>query len=244
MFQLFDRIARSLRFRCGLRVAAAALETGDEDAFAAFYRSRVTDCSFLADPQHYEHPRAQWILKRADGGHLLEIGCGNGGMTSLLADVVDQIVALDVSKPSLDELAKKGLGNVETVNLMFEQFQPSRRFDWIVMTEIVEHLRQPSVLVTKCIRWLKPGGSLLITTPNGHWETDEHLHEFNLHTFMELFAGSEAETIQVGYLRDGDERRRWLVGQITAPARPPRPDDFHGRWSVARSRRQRVATQR
>ncbi len=242
MFRLLDRITRSVRFRCGLRVAAGALESGDDEAFAAFYQSRVTDCSFLGDPQHYEHPRVQWILKRANGGHLLEIGCGNGGMTRLLADVAEHIVAVDISKASLDELAQKGLPNVETVNVTMEQFEPSCRFDRIVMAEIVEHLRQPSVLVTKCVRWLKPGGSLLLTTPNGHWETDEHLHEFSLQTFMKLFVSSKAEAIQVGYLRDRDERRRWLVAQITAPASPPRPDEFHDRWSVARSRRQRVAT--
>lgn len=228
----------------GLRVAACGLEAGDDEAFTAFYQRRVTDCSFLADPQHYEHPRVQWILKRTNGGHLLEIGCGNGGMTCLLADVVDHIVAVDISKPSLDELERKALRNVETVNVLLERFQPSSRFDWIIMAEVVEHLHQPSVLVAKCVRWLKPGGRLLLTTPNGHWETDEHLHEFSLLTFMELFVGSEAETIQVGYLRDRDERRRWLVGQVTAPASPLRPDEFHDRRAVVRSRRQRASRQR
>jgi len=234
---MFSRIWQAIRWRLGQRVAAPELEFGDELSLVAFYDGRVTDCTFLSDPAHYEYPRAKWILDRVHGGKLLEVGCGNGGMTRLLAPKVDQIVALDVSGPSLRELEKLGLQNVKIVKGLIEHYEPECLFEWIVMSEVLEHVRQPAQIVRHCFNWLVPGGTLLITTPNGHWESDEHLHEFDLVAFSRILALPEAETVRFGYLRDCNNRRRWLVGEIVAPVNPalPLPD----RWQIAKERRQK-----
>jgi hypothetical protein len=47
-------VMQRVRWRLGLRVAAPELEAGDDKSIAAFYASRVTDCSFLTDHNHYE----------------------------------------------------------------------------------------------------------------------------------------------------------------------------------------------
>ena len=220
-----------------MRVAAPELEAGDDESLASFYRGRVTDCRFLADPEHYEHPRAQWIVGSVSGGRLLEIGCGNGGMTALLAPKVDRLVALDVSGPSLAAVAALGLANVELVDALVEDYQPEGPFDWIVMSEVLEHLRRPGEIIARLVSWLAPGGSLLVTTPNGHWESNEHLQEFSLDTFARLMAAGGAEAVTVQYLRDRQDRRRWLVGRASVADRPPAPDDFTDRGATRRRRR-------
>ena len=219
-----------------MRVAAPELEAGDEESFATFYRQRVTDCTFLADPNHYEYPRARYILDRVRGGRLLEIGCGNGGMTRLLAPQVEWLVAIDVSTPSLAELRALALPNVEVVEALVERYQPAATFDWIVMSEVLEHLRQPEEAIRRCVSWLAPGGTLLITTPNGHWESNEHLHEWNISSFARALAQSGGETFTAGYLRDQDGRYRWLVGSVTAPTREVVASDFTERWAVVKGR--------
>ena len=235
--KLLRRTSTSLRFRLGLRVAAPELESGNAEEVAKFYSARVTDCDFLGDPGHYEHPRAKWIVDQVEGGSLLEIGCGNGGMTRLLAPRAASLTAIDVSAPSLEALERLGLGNVTTVRGLLEDFDPSQPFEWIVMSEILEHLREPDRAIARCMPWLAPGGSLLLTTPNGHWESDEHLHEFTLESFAHLVTGVGPESVRTSYLRDRDGRRRWLVARLVAPESPPTPDDFHDRSSMARKRR-------
>jgi SAM-dependent methyltransferase len=234
-----NRISQSVRWQLGLRVAAPELEAGDDASITSFYNSRVTDCGFLSDPAHYEYPRAKWVLDRVQGGTLLEIGCGNGGMTRLLASRVDRVVALDISEPSLEELKRLGLKNVETVRTLVEHYQPDHLFDWIVMSEVLEHVRRPEQVVCRCFEWLAPGGTLLITTPHGHWESNEHLHEFDLSTFCRILTATNAEVIKLGYLRDSGNRRRWLVGEITAPVNLPTP--LPNRRQIIKERRRRSA---
>ncbi len=231
------KISQGVRWRLGMPVAAAELEIGTDESVAAFYRSRLTGCDFLEDPTHYEHPRAHWILQHARGGTLLEIGCGNGGMTRLLSPQVDRLIALDVSTPSIEAVRALGLPNVEADEALVEHYHPAVRFDWIVMSEVIEHLRKPADIIEKCLQMLAPGGALLLTTPNGHWESNEHLHEFSLASFAALLTVTAAETVQVEYIRDAEGRRRWLAGKAAMPLLPPTPDSFNDRREIVKLRK-------
>jgi trans-aconitate methyltransferase len=144
---------------------------------------------------------------------------------------------MGVSALSLEALEREDLGNVTTARGFLEDFEPSQPFEWIVMSEILEHLREPNRAVARCMPWLAPGGTLLLTTPNGHWESDEHLHEFTLESFAHLVTGVGPEPVRTSYLRDSDGRRRWLVARLVAPESPTTPDDFHDRSSMAQKRR-------
>lgn len=237
MFDLIRKINRSLRWRLGLNAVAPELEEGTDESVSNFYNNRVTACEFLDDPEHYEHPRAEWVLSVIDGGSLLEIGCGNGGMTRLLSPKVERITAFDVSRPSLDELEKLRLSNVITRQGLIENFHTDEKFDWVLMSEVIEHLRKPKETVDKAFEFVVPGGALVITTPNGHWESDEHLHEFSMATFAALLPATGCESFECSYLRDRDNKRRWLTAIVRKEKSPPTPDDFFDRKAIARKRR-------
>lgn len=220
-------------------VAAAELENGTDESVAKFYTERVTHCEFLDDATHYEYPRAKWVLEQLSDGNLLEIGAGNGGMTRLLAPKVTSLTAFDVSAPSLKQIDEMALSNVTTAQGLIETFQPGKLFEQMVMSEVIEHLRDPNQAVIKAFEWLAPGGRFILTTPNGHWESDEHLHEFSLAAFSTLLAETGCEKVEVGYLRDRDNRRRWLTAVLTKASTVPAPDDFFDRAAIARNRRQK-----
>lgn len=183
-------------------------------------------------------------MSHATGGDLLEVGCGDGGMTLLLAPRVSQLLAVDVSSPSLAAVRALGLPNVQTAEALVEDFVPGRAFDRVVLSEVLEHLRRPERVLERCFGWLNPGGRLLVTTPNGHWESDEHLQEFNFSRFGDLFTRLGAEEVTIAYLRDAAGRRRWLTASVVAPSTAPTPDDFFDRRAVAAARaRRRVSAQ-
>lgn len=235
--KLIGRIKRSVRWRLGLSAAAPELELGTDESVTNFYNKRVTGCQFLEDTQHYEYPRAAWVLSVISGKNLLEIGCGNGGMTRLLSPKVESITALDISSPSLDEVNKLGLPNVRTVQGLVENFRPDENFQWVLMSEVIEHLRRPKETIIKAFEFVAPGGALVLTTPNGHWESDEHLHEFSMTTFSHIVSQTNCESFECSYLRDRDNRRRWLTAVVRKPNTAPEPDDFFDRLAIARKRR-------
>ncbi len=211
---ILGRARNAIRWRLGLPVIAEALQRGTDGDVRAFYNSRLTDCDFLADPDHYERPRAEWILGQVKDGNLLEVGCGNGGMTGLLSPLVERIVAVDVSGNSLRKLQARQLPNVRIAEALIEEWETGEHFEWILLCDILEHLRNPEEIVRRCVKWLAPGGYLLITVPNGRWESNEHLHEFTLSSLTDILASTEGEAIAVSHLRDREGKRRWLVGKV------------------------------
>ncbi|MER3431063.1 MAG: hypothetical protein C4324_08480 [Blastocatellia bacterium] len=239
MLKRIKQIKQSVKWRLGLPTAAPELEAGTDESVSNFYNSRVTACEFLDDPEHYEYPRAKWVLSVIEGGTLLEIGCGNGGMTRLLSPKVKSITALDISRPSLDELEKLGLPNARTVHGLIENFRSDTRFDWVLMSEVIEHLRTPRETIDKAFEFVAPGRAMVLTTPNGHWESDEHLHEFSISSFASLLASTGCESFECSYLRDRDNRRRWLTAIVRKPIDSPEPDDFFNRRAITKKRRRR-----
>lgn len=206
---------RSLAWRLDLPLVAEQLAEGSEDGIERYYSSRMTDCSFLTNPDHYEHPRIEWILNIVRGGALLEVGCGNGGLTQLLSVRVDHVVALDVSRPSIEALIALRLPNVEARADLVERFVPGCAFDWIVLAEVVEHLRNPLQVLQRCLGWLKPTGKILLTTPNGRWGSIEHLHEFEMKNWCGLLAETGARNIHAFVINDYHNKQRWLGGILS-----------------------------
>lgn len=230
-------LARSFRYRLGLPVVTRSLADGDRIAFIRHYDGRVSHCEFLGDPDHYEYPRARFVTSLVSGGCLLEIGCGNGGMTRLLSPLVDSVVALDVSSASIAELERLKLPNVSACVGLIEEFWPEDSFKWIVLSEVIEHVQSPQVVLERCISLLAPSGRLVITTPNGHWESDEHLREWSMRSLSDALSTQAPAEFTVRYICDNQGRRRWLGAVLSMPEYPPTSDRFFDRKTIRRQRR-------
>lgn len=97
---------------------------------------------------------------------VLEAGCGEGYGADLLAEVAARVVALDYEPlttahvraryPRLDVLR----GNLATLPIA------SATIDVIANFQVLEHLWDQAGFLAECRRALKPGGTLLLTTPN------------------------------------------------------------------------------
>jgi 2-polyprenyl-3-methyl-5-hydroxy-6-metoxy-1,4-benzoquinol methylase len=102
---------------------------------------------------------------------LVDIGCFNGSLSGRLRRFAKRVVGIDVHLEALKEAEKKG---IEVVYSDIGSGQPTPLpaacADAIVCADIIEHIIEPRHLMNEARRLLKPGGIMLLSTPNmGYW---------------------------------------------------------------------------
>lgn len=109
---------------------------------------------------------ARLILDNASGDSLLEVGCGAGVMTEEFVERFPDLVAVDGTEKYVEIARANAGGRGQFVVSLFEDFEPGRKFDTVVMANILEHVIDPVGLMHKSLDWLAPGGSLHVAVPN------------------------------------------------------------------------------
>lgn len=100
-------------------------------------------------------------------GRILDIGCGDGLITSLLRDVTGaEAHGLDISRSAVAKANGKGI-RAKALNVDEGSF-PFRKntFDAIFCGDLMEHVFDTEKLLDNMIRVLKPGGYAVISVPN------------------------------------------------------------------------------
>ncbi|WFN37406.1 methyltransferase domain-containing protein [Methanomicrobium antiquum] len=103
---------------------------------------------------------------------VLEVGCGRGPYTNILANLSSSVCAIEYSTREIKE-AKKYIeqsGLIDNVTLIIAdaQFLPFKNdtFNFVLCSEVLEHLNQPKTGVSEIYRVLIPGNKALISMPN------------------------------------------------------------------------------
>lgn len=100
------------------------------------------------------------------GNNILELGCADGSFLSYIKEKTNsKVFGLDVSSHAIKKAREKSL-NVQVHNL--EKVLPfqTNRFDLVICLEVIEHLYDTDFLLSQIHRVLKPGGFLVLSTPN------------------------------------------------------------------------------
>lgn len=111
------------------------------------------------------------ILKLIDRDkYVLEIGCATGYMTRHLKEELGcRVVCVEIdhkaaekAKPYCEELV---IGDIEALD--YGETLGDRRFDVVIMADILEHLKDPRSLLEKLRHFLTETGCILFSIPNG-----------------------------------------------------------------------------
>ena len=108
----------------------------------------------------------EWLASRVAGLEVLEAGCGEGYGADLLARSAAGVVALDYDEYATGH-ARSAYPDVPVVrgNLVALPLA-DRSVDAVVSLQTIEHLWDQPTFVAECVRVLRPGGLLVISTPN------------------------------------------------------------------------------
>ena len=97
---------------------------------------------------------------------VLEAGCGEGYGADLIADVARHVIGLDYDESAVAHVrARYPRVDMRRGNLA-ELPLPTESVDVVVNFQVIEHLWDQGQFVAECLRVLRPGGVLLISTPN------------------------------------------------------------------------------
>jgi len=151
----------------------------DKEAYIALYN----------DPNTYDqwdigkdHVRSQFLLTNIIGPKVIELGCGGSGFLRLLVERGFKCSAVDIN-PKWINLGRERLPDVIYTHSMVEDFETEEKYNAVILMEILEHVIDPVVILSKARSLLAPGGRVLITVPRvgGPWDfVDSHVRQYDL----------------------------------------------------------------
>jgi 2-polyprenyl-3-methyl-5-hydroxy-6-metoxy-1,4-benzoquinol methylase len=97
------------------------------------------------------------------GGTLLDVGCGTGALWAYLSDHFDRYIGSDaVRYDELPDGSEFHQVDIDTGRIPL----PDESADVVVAVETIEHVENPRAFVRELTRLTRPGGLVIITTPN------------------------------------------------------------------------------
>ncbi|MGI0059025.1 MAG: methyltransferase domain-containing protein [Nitrosotalea sp.] len=113
--------------------------------------------------------RIRHTLRMVEGKNILDVGCAAGDLARTFAERGHNVHAIDVLEESI-KIAQE-FNNVEgktcyEVRDLLKNPFPENSFDCVTFLETIEHVENPATYLREFYRILKPGGFLVLSTPN------------------------------------------------------------------------------
>ncbi|KAF3916513.1 hypothetical protein ABW20_dc0101349 [Dactylellina cionopaga] len=110
---------------------------------------------------------------------VLDVGCGGGIFSEAVARLPDtaKVIGLDPSEQVLGVArahAKKDPtlpGKLQYVNSSIDSYSSDHQFDLVTLFEVVEHVPYPAAFLETCMRHVRPGGWIVLSTIARTWSS-------------------------------------------------------------------------
>ncbi len=173
------------------------------------------------------------FLDEVPPGTLLDVGCGKGDLLVRFLRQGWTAEGLEVDAQAASN-ARINYGlNVHLGELEKQRFTDNI-FDAVTLNHVIEHVHDPVALIRECLRVLKPGGRLVLATPNiqclghkkfgrywSHLQPPSHLHLFTKNNLKECAYKAGSHSVDAwcvpgyaegGHIRISIERRANATG--------------------------------
>lgn len=106
------------------------------------------------------------ILGPVQQARILDLGCGDGGVSIPLLGATNEVTLVDFAPRTLEVAAQKVPSHLRSrVSLALspvDEFRPSAPFDVVLCLGVLAHVPSIEVTVSKIVECLKPGGSAIV----------------------------------------------------------------------------------
>jgi len=164
-----------------------------------------SDNLLAAFVRHYPFQPATAYWRAVEIGHVvaqpfpkgkgLDLGCGDGKLTQLLAAHVGERTWIGIDLDSAETQLARETGLYDTVHTVSAAAipEPDATFDFVFSNSVLEHIPDLAATLREASRVLKPGGEFLFTVPSEAFHSCLH---------GPILPGQSRD----GYLRDLDAR--------------------------------------
>ena len=125
-------------------------------------------------PLHVINPlRANFIFDKLDISNkkVLDVGCGGGILSEALYEKGADVTGIDAAGPGINIAkihAEQNNKNItyyqNTAEELYKKYK--KNYDVVTCLEVLEHVPDPAMLVSTCLKLLKPNGHLFLSTIN------------------------------------------------------------------------------
>jgi ubiquinone/menaquinone biosynthesis C-methylase UbiE len=134
------------------------------DTYDAEYRGCVGEA--------FENEIGSWLARQfTETDNVLELGCGTGIFSALIAKRVGHLTATDFS-PAMLERARPRLASCDNVEVRREDAYHTSfadgSFSAVLAANLLHHAAAPHAVVQECHRVLTPGGRVIVVDCAGH----------------------------------------------------------------------------